>query len=227
MPRTARIVIPDVACHVTQRGNNREDVFFAEDDRRVYLKFLLDYSQQFRLDVDAYCLMTNHLHLVVTPHAEGALAATIGRTNQRYAQYVNHVRGRTGHLFQSRFFSCLLDDKHLVAAIRYVEQNPVRGGIVHRAWEYAWSSAAAHVGQQDRSGLLDLKAWRAVWPETTWRQMLTEGLDDGPIDTLRLCTSRGRPLGGESFLGRVERQIGRRVRALPRGRPKGWRKTYK
>ena len=126
MPRSARIVIPDCAHHVTQRGNNRQDVFFVDEDREVYLKYLLDASGRFGLRIEGYCLMTNHVHLVATPYYETSLAEAMKRTNQLYAQYVNRMHRRSGHLWQNRFFSCTLDENHFQRALVYIERNPVR-----------------------------------------------------------------------------------------------------
>jgi putative transposase len=118
MPRTARIVVPDIPYHVTQRGNRREDVFFCDGDRRVYLELLQKYAQRHGLDIVAYCLMTNHVHLVVVPHTAQALAGTLKPLHLRYAQHVNWTQGLTGRLWQGRFFSCGLDDAHLFSAVR-------------------------------------------------------------------------------------------------------------
>ena len=224
MPRVARIVIPGVAYHITQRGNNGQDVFFVDDDRRAYLAFLSAYANEFGLDVQGYCLMTNHLHVVAVPEKKDTLALALGRTHLRYTQYLNRMHHRSGHLWQNRFYSCALDEKHAAAAMRYVEQNPVRARLVRKPWRYRWSSASAHVGGEDLSGLLNLERWRRKWTEAEWRSMVSEGLDDVVVDLMRRHTSRGRPLGSDSFLSKVERLVGRRVRALPPGRPKGWRK---
>ena len=227
MPRIARIVIPDVAYHVTQRGNNRQDVFFVDDDYRVYLAFLAEYAREFELDVLGYCLMTNHVHLMVVPHAEDALAVAIGRTDLRYTQYVNRLHRRSGHLWQNRFYSCGLDEKHAAAAMRYIEQNPVRAKMVRKPWRHRWSSASAHVGGKDASGVLNVEAWSKDFSPKRWRKMLTQSLRESDMDRLRLHTRRGRPLGSDSFVSKIEKLLGRRVRALPTGRPKGWRKHKK
>ena len=220
MPRVARIVIPGLPHHVTQRGNNRQDVFFVAADRRVYLELLRKHARQFGLRLLGYCLMTNHVHLVAVPEAEESLAKAIGRTDFVYTQYVNRLHGRCGHLWQNRFHSCALDDAHLCAAVRYLERNPVRARIVRAAWRYPWSSAAAHCGEPDTAGLLDLAAWRSPWPPDEWREMLRgEGSEDD-VRALRLHTSRGRPLGSDAFLSKVEHMLGRRLRPLPVGRPR-------
>ncbi len=117
-----------------------------------------------------YCLMPNHVHLVALPHTADALAKAVGRTHFLYSQYINRLHGRSGHLWQGRFFSCALDETHCWAALCYVERNPVRARLAKRAWEYPWSSAEAHCTGTDQNGLLDLKEWRGRWETKTWRQ---------------------------------------------------------
>jgi len=222
MTRIARVAIPKVVYHITQRGNNRQDVFFVDDDRRVYLGLLAEESERHELTVLGYCLMTNHVHLVAVPGTAQSLAKAIGRTDWRYARYINRLHRRSGHLWQNRFYSCGLDDAHTVAAMRYIEQNPVRAKMVRKPWRYAWSSASAHVGEADRSGLLDVATWRKDWDWSPrrWRKMLEEGLDEDLMTRLRRQTFRGRPLGNDSFVSKLERRLGRRLRPLPIGRPK-------
>ena len=145
MPRTARIVIPGLPHHVTQRGNNRQDVFFSDADRKVYLELLGQQCETFGLAIDGYCLMTNHIHLIATPRDEGSLAKAVGRTNLYYTRYINRLHGRSGHLWQDRFFSCPLDDQYFWTAMIYVERNPVRANLVRKPWRCPWSSATAHV----------------------------------------------------------------------------------
>ncbi len=219
MPRVARIVIPNVVHHVTQRGNNREDVFFEDDDRRLYLGLLAENAARFSVDLLGYCLMTNHVHLVAIPRREDSLAKAIGRTDYVYTRHVNRARDREGHLWKNRFYSCALDEKHTVAAMRYVERNPVRAGLVAQPWDYPWSSARAHVGGKDPSGLLDLRTWLHDWPPAEWRGMLRTDVEDLLLRQLRRSTRRGRPLGSESFVTRMEKLLGRRVRPVALGRP--------
>ena len=221
MPRLARIVIPGCPHHVTQRGNNRQDVFFVDDDRLTYLTLLGEESEKHGLSVEGYCLMTNHVHLVATPTAEDSLAKTLGRTHFRYTQYVNRLHGRSGHLWQNRFYSCALDDDHTWTAMAYVEQNPVRARIVRRPWRYRWSSAAAHCGHAgDRSGLLDLKRWGRRLGANDWEETLAETVGKETLSVVRLNTHRGRPLGSDRFLSKIESLVGRRLRPLPVGRPR-------
>jgi putative transposase len=146
MPRLARTVCARVPHHITQRGNRREAVFFADDDYRAYLAWLKDYAEQHAVEILAYCLMTNHIHLVVVPASEDGLEKLLKPLHMRYAQRVNRTRGWKGHLWQGRFFSSALDEDYLWAAVRYVERNPVRARMVRKAENYRWSSASAHCG---------------------------------------------------------------------------------
>lgn len=234
MPRAARIVIPGASHHITQRGNNRLDVFFVPDDLRVYLECLREQGARFGFRLEGYCLMTNHIHLIGVPAREDSLAKAVGRTHFLYTQYVNRMHGRTGHLWQNRFYSCAMDPAHAYRALCYVELNPVRAGVVKRAWDYAWSSAPLHCDRapldapqpDPGADLLDMTAWRAQMPPRQWRDTLKEAARDKPAqEAIRRNTYTGRPLGTDRFLSKVEHRIGRRVRPLPIGRQKGWRKN--
>ena len=220
MARAARVIVAGCPHHVTQRGNNRQDVFFVDDDRRVFLELLGEAAERFAVTVEGYCLMTNHVHVVATPQTAEGLAAAMKRTNQLYAQYVNRLHGRSGHLWQNRFFSCALDKEHFWAALAYVERNPVRAHLVRRAWQWPWSSAAAHVGEAAAAELVDVAAWRKRVSPAAWRERLTERQDEAEVLRLRLWTSRGRPLGSDAFVARVELLLGRRLRPLAHGRPR-------
>jgi len=220
MSRAARIIIPGCPHHVTQRGNNRQDVFFVDDDRRFYLGLIRDAAERFGLRVEGYCLMTDHLHLLATPTEADSLVQVMKRANQRYAQYVNRLHGRSGHLWQDRFFSCALDQEHFWAALVHVERNPVRAKIVRRAWRWPWSSAAAHCGQRDPTGLLAPRRRSQRTEPLAWREALMQPQDEAFVSKLRLWTSRGRPLGSDRFVTKLERALGRPLRPLPRGRPR-------
>ena len=214
MPRIARIVVPEIPYHIVQRGNRREVVFFFEEDRNYYLKLLLLYSRQHGLHVKGYCLMTNHVHLVAVPDKESTLCDVLKPVHLRYAQHVNWTHGVTGHVWQGRFFSCGLDDAHYVQALRYVERNPVRAGLVRRAEDYPWSSAAGHCGLREDvlapdTGLLTEKMG-------DWRAFLAEGELGEETNQLRMHTRTGRPLGGEMFLNLLETLLNRTVRPKPK-----------
>jgi putative transposase len=223
MPRIARVVVPGFAHHVTQRGNRREEVFFSDGDRQRYLHLLLEYSQEHGLSILAYCLMTNHVHLVCVPERPESLADVFGPVNLRYAQHVNRAKAMDGRLWQGRFFSCALDDPHLWIALRYVERNPVRAGLISIAQQYPWSSAAAHCGLRSDPMLSPLPAGLVV-TEANWASWLGEKEDDEAISRLRLVTRTGRPAGDETFVKNMEAIAGRPLRARTVGRPPRERK---
>jgi len=212
-------VIEAVAHHVVQRGNNRQDVFFVDDDYVRYLSLLREQSQTYGLEILAYCLMTNHVHLVAVPGKPDSLGKAIGRTDFFYTQYVNRLHGRSGHLWQNRFHSCALDERHFWTALRYVEQNPVRAGLVKRAEAYEWSSASAHVEGGDRAELLDMAKWTGMMDPAEWRRILARQPRKEELKAIRRSTHRGWPLAGDSALAKFEKIMGRRVRPLRRGRP--------
>ena len=220
MPRIARIVIPDAPHHIIQRGNNQQDVFFVDDDRKVYLKLLKRQSQSFGLHVLGYCLMNNHVHIVAVPCNDQSLAKAIGRTHYLYTRYVSHLHGRSGHLWQNRFFSCPMDNHHLWQAMQYVETNPVRAGMALKPWLYPYSSAMAHVKNVDPHGVLNMKWWLRRTKMTDWQKVLQKRLTKEQVGDIRSSTSRGRPLANDSLLSKLEKKVGRRLRSLPVGRPK-------
>ena len=230
MPRTARIAIVNVPHHITQRGNNRQDVFFVDDDRRVYLSILKEQSEKYGLQILGWCLMTNHIHLIARPLAEDSLAKALGRTHFRYTQYINRFHGRSGHLWQNRFFSCPLGREHCWQALRYVEQNPLREGLVRHAWEYPWSSAAAHVTEsgdkslsKDGCELLDMSYWRQISSLVDWRGALEKVQAKAQLESIRCNTHTGRPLAPDAFISKLEKLLNKRLRPLPIGRPEGKR----
>jgi len=224
MPRLARIVIADAPHHVTQRGNNRQDVFFVDDGRRFYLDTLEGQCRRFGVEIVGYCLMSNHVHLLLVPHRAESLALAVGRTHFRYTQYVNALHGRSGHLWQGRFFSCALDDRHVWTALRYIEQNPVRARLVRAPWRYAWSSARAHAEGRDRAGRVSLEWFAERMSPLEWRAALGERAESRELDMLRRRLARGWPLASDRWLAKMEKVVGRRLRPLPVGWQKGRRR---
>lgn len=218
MPRIARVVIPRCPHHITQRGNRREEVFHDHEDYVVFLKLLEKYCQMHGVAVECYCLMPNHLHLVVVPEKEGALGKSLKPVFLRYAQHINWKHTLTGRLWQGRFFSCPLDEEHHWAAIRYAEQNPVRAGLIGRAEEYPFSSAAIHCGLKANRFLRGIAGHQREIGN--WSEWLAEGESAAHIDVLRRNSRTGRPAGSEAFLKRVEKKTGRALKAKSVGRPK-------
>ncbi len=218
MPRIGRIVIPGVPHHVTQRGNRGEDVFFCDDDRLRYLELLVQYSAMHALAIHAYCLMTNHLHLIVVPRNPDSLAAALKPVHLRYAQELNRRSATSGYVWGGRFFSCPLDRQHFWSAVRYVERNPVRARIVRKAQRYRWSSAPAHCGLR-KDALLSRRLEKAAHVGD-WSAWLREAEDPKQLEQLRACTRTGRPAGNAKFVKKLERACGRILRPKPRGRPR-------
>jgi len=213
MARLPRLAVPDLPYHVTQRGNRRQAVFFQDDDRRLYLSLLQAQAQRYGLEVWAYCLMTNHVHLVVMPRRAESLTRAIAETHRRYTRAVNFREGWRGYLWQGRFGSVLLDEPHLLAAVRYVERNPVVASLVERAEDYPWSSARAHVLGTPNPVLTSHFLMERI---TDWATFLRSAEDDPLGQRLHQHASIGRPLGSRAFLEHLEQLTGRRLR---RGRP--------
>jgi len=208
MPRSARIVIPGAAHHVTHRGNNRAVVFAAEHDYAYYYRLLVKYSRLASMRILGYCLMPNHVHLIVVPPAEDTFELVFRETQRRYTSFFNRQYDRSGHVWQNRFFSCPMDEPHTLNALAYVELNPVRAGMVLAAGEFPWSSGPAHVARDTPDPLLNLERWYGYWTEDEWRAKLTQIAEDrGFTEKFKECTSRGEPLGGEEFKRKVWDEI--------------------
>jgi len=209
MSRIARVVIPGVPHHIIQRGNRRQTVFFSDEDRKKYLEYLRFFGDKFGIKYWAYCLMYNHVHLIAVPETEESLARGIGEAHRKYTRKINLHEGWKGYLWQGRFASYPLDQRYLYAAVRYVERNPVRAGLVRKAEEYPWSSAKAHVlGQRDlllsKSFLSEeIKDW------LSFLQVEDSGQD---VEHFKRHARTGRPLCDETFLTKLEMMTGRTLR---------------
>jgi putative transposase len=217
MSRTARVVVPGMPMHITQRGSRRFDVFRDEADRLDYLKLLRDCCRDYLLRIIAYCLMSNHVHFVAIPERLDSISLVFHRLNGAHSQRFNRKYGFVGHLWQERPFSCLLDEPHLLNAVRYVEQNPVRAKMVAHAADYQWSSAAARCsGTEDP--YLDVEAPPFVIGD--WREWLSLSTEEGNR-FLRECTATGRPCGDEAFVKTIEERANRDfTRKKPGPKPK-------
>ena len=193
MPRNSRMVAIGYPHHITQRGNNREPVFFDDDDRWAYLDFLSHYTQKYQVDIWAYCLMTNHIHLLAVPNESKGLSRGVGLTNMMYTQHVNRKYHRSGRVWQSRFFSSVVDtDSYQWAVARYVENNPVTAGMVSAAEDYDWSSAQHHVKEKPDS-LIKNPSWLKPVDRESYKQFLQE--DDKRITKIiEQATRNGRPI---------------------------------
>jgi putative transposase len=207
MTRLARMVVAGLPHHVTQRGNRREAVFFEDGDHYIYCDLLAEQTRKAEVEVWAYCLMPNHVHLILIPTRADGLGLAVGEAHRRYTNFIN-ARGRwTGHLFQSRFASVAMDEAHLMAAVCYVNLNPVRARLVSRAEDWPWSSARAHLAGVDDS----LVTVRPVLDRTSCFADLL--LQDRAEDfaALRRSEGSGRPLGTAEFVTGLERLLGRPI----------------
>lgn len=218
MARIARAVAPGVPHHVTQRGNRRQTTFFREQDYADYLALLRAHCAGAGVAVWAYCLMPNHVHLVLVPATEDGLALALGETHRRYSWAVNRREGWRGYLWQGRFGSAALDEAHLLAAARYVELNPVRARLVARPQDWAWSSARAHLAQRDDALVAVAPLlYRVGHGRADWADFLAAGLAEEDAEALRRGERTGRPLGSVDFVQHLEDQLGRRLLPQKRG----------
>lgn len=214
MARLARVVVPGLPHHVTQRGNGGARTFFSDADYALYRDLLAVHCRAADVAVWAWCLMPNHVHLVLVPSDADGLRRALAAVHRRYAGVVHARRKRTGHFWQGRFGAAVMDEAHLAAALRYVSLNPVRGRLVARARDWRWASTRAHLsGKSD--GLTALAPVRDRFPR------FADLLDDEPetdlFDRLRAAESIGRPLGDDRFVARIERLTARTLRPGKRG----------
>jgi len=220
MARVARVVIADVAHHVTQRGNGRQYILATDAERWHYLDLLRQAVRVHELRVLGYCLMSNHVHVVAVPRRTQDLAAAFHQVHGRYASFWNVSHASCGHVWQGRFHSCPMDPGHLWRALRYAELNPVRAGMVAEAAAWTWSSAAAHAGLVDPDECLEMSWWGKNWSAAAWREFLAQRETEAELRAIRRCTYTGQPLGPPEFTREMEERTQRRLRPHPRGRPK-------
>jgi putative transposase len=208
MARIARVIAPGFPHHVTQRGNRRQETFFCDEDYQAYLDLMAEWCRKCRVDIWAWCLMPNHVHLIAVPQSEEGLARAIGEAHRRYTRRINFRQGWRGHLWQERFASFPMDETHLLAAARYVELNPVQAGLAKSPEEYRWSSARAHIEGKDDTLV---KVTPLLEIAGDWRTFL-DVPKDVDADRLRQHERSGRPLGKESFVERLETELSRTLR---------------
>jgi putative transposase len=215
MARLARIVAPGLPHHVTARGNRREPIFFEDGDQDLYADLLGEQLAKARVEVWAHCLMPNHVHLILCPETQDGLAQVLGAAHRRWANFVN-ARGRwRGHLFDGRFASVVMDEDHLLTAVRYVSLNPVRARLVARAEDWPWSSVRAHLKGQD-DGLVRV---RPVLDRVGRFADLIDGdVDPADFAAIRAAETTGRALGAASFVADLEQRLGRAIARRAPGR---------
>ncbi|MGC8881377.1 MAG: transposase [Bryobacteraceae bacterium] len=220
MARKPRFFVPGAPHHVTQRGNHRLPVFDDDRDRECWLDRFFEAASGLNIKVLAYCLMTNHIHVVLTPPEADSISRLMRRIQADYARAVNYHRGTCGHLWHSRYYACPMSEVDALVAMAYVERNPVRAGMVRYAWEYRWSSAHVHVRGVDDTGRLDLSLWAHYYPPERWKEVLRLGIKEEAWQArFREATRRGLPLGSDEYVRSLSERFERDLAMRPVGRP--------
>ncbi|HKJ89456.1 MAG TPA: transposase [Gammaproteobacteria bacterium] len=209
MARLARVVAAGVPYHITQRGNRRQAVYFAEEDYHAYIELMAAGCAHYGVAVWAYCLMTNHVHLIAVPEAAEGLTPAISEAHRRYSRHINFREGWRGHLWQGRFASFPMDEVYLLAAARYVERNPVEAGMEEAAGDYPWSSARAHLTGRDDE-LVQVRPLLSLVPD--WQRFLEEAVPEAETRAFQTHERTGRPLGSEPFVEKLETLVGRSLK---------------
>jgi putative transposase len=215
MARLARVVVPGIAHHVTQRGKAGQKTFFVDNDYKTYLELLAEQAMRAGTQVLAYCLMPNHVHLILVPRDEDGLRRALAETHRRYARMIHARRSRGGQLWHERFHSFPVDSDWLLMAVRHIEQNPVRSRFVRRPRDWPWSSARAHIAKRDDGLVKPGPLTRRV---RDWAKFLAEVLDGPELEKVRSHVRTGRPLGSREFVAGLEKQLRRTLAPQRRGR---------
>jgi putative transposase len=225
MPRRARLVLPNVPLHVTQRGVNRAAIFLDDEDRHHYRRLLRQACVTHQVAVHAFVLMDNHVHLLITPTSATSLAMTMRIAGQSYVQYFNARHRRIGTLWQGRFNSCLVDsERYLLTLYRYIEMNPVRATMVAAPEDYRWSSVHTHLGKASDPLITPHPLYLALVTTLearalVYRDWLSTGIEADELATLRRYLAQQRALGDERFQAMVEKTLNRKAAYRPSGRP--------
>jgi putative transposase len=209
MARIARAVAPGIP-HVTQRGNRRQQTFFGDEDYQAYLELMAEWCVAYNVQIWAYCLMPNHVHLIAVPKTKDGLNLAIGEAHRRYSRRINFREGWRGHLWQGRFSSFILDESYLLACTRYVELNPVRAGLVKKPEAWRWSSAAAHAKRKDDI-LVRTKPLLAMI-KSPWGKFFSVDVQESDMALFRKHERTGWPIGDDAFIERLERLLDRKLK---------------
>ena len=217
MPRSIRLYLLDYPHHVTQRGINKEQIFFDEEDYNMMLKYLKEASEKTSSEIWAYCLMPNHIHLLLVPKVEHGLGRCLHLSTFRYAQYFNKKYARTGRLWQNRYYSSIVEvETYLWAVARYIETNPLRSGLVKSPEEWRWSSASFHLNGTPDELIKETSDWLPEVLKARYREFLFDKADNTII---RKATQSCKPLGAESFISKLESLFNISLQPLKKGRP--------
>ncbi|MBT3028079.1 MAG: transposase [gamma proteobacterium symbiont of Ctena orbiculata] len=227
MPRKPRFYLPGIPAHVIQRGNSRQQVFFDSDDYQAYLKWLKEGADKHGCAIHAYCLMTNHVHLLLTPESPEAISKTIQFVGRYYVPYINRTYGKSGTLWEGRHKGCVIDSEaYLFSCMRYIELNPVRAGMAQKPIDYHWSSYRGNATQCIDKLTTPHTLYRQLAQEYQDRQFIYRELFRGALEAeqvhdIRATVQTGTPLGNTHFREQIEKQLKCKVGQARRGRPKG------
>jgi putative transposase len=202
MARIARVVAPKYPHHITQRGNRRQQTFFCDDDYEAYINLMAEWCNKRNVECWAYCLMPNHVHLILVPADKDGLTVAVGEAHRRYTRIINFREGWRGHLWQGRFSSFIMDEKHLISCTKYIELNPVRAGLVKSPWDWQWSSAVSHRNGTDDILVKTGPMLKII--QSPWDSFLKSDIQTDEIDDLRKHERTGRPIGEPSFIESLE-----------------------
>ncbi len=233
MARLPRISPVGMPVHLIQRGNNRQTCFAAPDDFAAYLSWLKEYSVKFKVDVHAWVLMTNHVHILCTPQSKGAVSTMMQSVGRRYVQYFNHTYQRSGTLWEGRYRSCLVQtERYLLEVYRYIELNPVRANMVDDPAEYGWSSYPVNALGRVSDLCAPHPEYMALGKKQEvrlerYRALFNAHVDGDLLTSIRAGVNEGMALGSDRFKDEVEKMTGRRFKPQKVGRPVGWRKEKK
>lgn len=226
MPRRPRVIYPGVPLHIIQRGNNRQACFFADEDYYLYLDWLFKYANETSCAIHAFVLMTNHVHILLTPSESNSAGALMKKLGQRYVQYINRSYKRSGTLWEGRFRSCIIEqEEYLLSCQRYIELNPVRAEMVKHPGDYSWSSYRTHAHGESFATLsphpLYLHLGKSdVERQDNYRELFRSDLETGLMDDIRNATNGNFALGNDRFKDEIAQALGRRVTPGVSGRPR-------
>ena len=230
MARLSRVCPVGIPQHIIQRGNNRQVCFASEQDFAAYVSWLKDYAKKYQVDIHAWVLMTNHVHLLCTPRIDNAVSLMMQALGRHYVRYFNDSYQRTGTLWEGRFKSCLVqEENYLLQLYRYIEMNPVRAEMVGQPSDHAWSSYSINGLGKESELCTPHHLFLALGSESkerqsNYRELFKYHVEGEFLEAIRLAINKGLVLGNERFEMEVERLTGRKMTAKKRGRPVGWRK---
>lgn len=226
MPRKPRFFLPGVPVHVVQRGHSREAVFYEDEDYLAYLRWLGEGAERYRVDVHAYVLMTNHIHILVTAHVKDGITRMMQYIGRHYVPYINHTYGTSGSIWEGRYKASLIhDEEYLLTCMRYIELNPTRANMVRSPGQYRWSSYR-HNGQGKDDKLVTPHAMYQSLGKTdpvriaAYKVLFQAHLDKGALEEIRAAWQTGTPLGSDVFRQQIEAKLKLKVGQARRGRPR-------